>query len=339
VILAGFGEREYIEVTLAPIPLWAASGLTMPTIYRTLRGRSRKVWVAALGVAVALASAAAIAAEPTPKAPAAKAGAGAKAKPSAKAGGKAQAKVKKQDLERWKRALESGTESEVRAALDEIAALGPDAAEAAPLVEGALGRGGSSAVMLAAIETAGRLGVASQSIALAPYVDHRNLEIRRTAAKALTQTGGPAAIATLRRALSGPDPAVRSTAAEGLGTLGAKEAVDDLFAVLDRGTAEAAVSIARLCAPPQCDRLMGLVGKLKFEVLEASFLPLFFRPDAELPEANKLAYVDQLRRIATKPAAAVLQSVLAKLPKDESPKLRAALQSALKARPIVGDSK
>jgi hypothetical protein len=74
--------------------------------------------------------------------------------------------------------------------------------------------------------------------------------------------------------------------------------VDDLFTVLGHDTAEAAVAIAKLCSPEQCDRLMALVGKLKFDVLEASFVPLLLRPT-----------------------------------------LPAALQSALKARPVVGDTK
>lgn len=299
---------------------------------RSPRGR-RHVWFAVPSAALLLALATPVSAQaPAQKPPAAKAAKG-------KAGAKAAPKVKKQDLERWKRALETGSETDVQAALNEIVALGPDGADAAPLVDGVLGRGGSSAVMQAAIETAGTLKVPNSSLALAPYIDHRKPELRRAAATALAQTGGPAANTALRRALSGPDDRTRAIAAEGLGALGAKEAVDELFAVLDHGTPEAAVAIARLCSPPQCDRLMGLVGKLKFEVLEASFLPLFFRPDAELPEANKLAYIDKLRRLATKPAAAVLQSALAQLPKDESPKLRAALQAALKARPIVGDPK
>ena len=113
----------------------------------------------------------------------------------------------------------------------------------------------------------------------------------------------------------------------------------EIVATSGYDTAEAAVSIAQLCSPEQCDRLMALVGKLKFEVLEASFVPLLLRPASAVPDANKLRYIDRLRRLATKPAAAVLQTTLACLPKDESPTLRAALQTALKARPVVGDTK
>jgi hypothetical protein len=245
----------------------------------------------------------------------------------------------KPELDRWKRALESGSEAEMSSALTEIAALGPGGASAAPLVDALLGTGANGAVLLSALDTEAQLAVPASSAAVAPYVSHRKPEIRRAAARALSKTGGPVAVTTLRRALSGPDPAVRGLAAGGLGTLGATEAVEDLFAVLGHDTAEAAVAIAQLCSPEQCDRLMALVGKLRFEVLEASFVPLLLRPASAVPDANKLRYIDRLRRLATKPAAAVLQTTLASIPKDESPTLRAALQTALKARPVVGDTK
>ncbi|MFZ5896457.1 MAG: HEAT repeat domain-containing protein [Myxococcota bacterium] len=248
-------------------------------------------------------------------------------------------KPAKLDLDRYRRTLETGSEAELVSALSELGALGKAGAPAAPLVDALLARGTNTNVLLAALETEAQLGVPASSEAVAPYVAHRKPELRRAAAVALASTGGPAAVLALRRALSGPDPAVRAVAASGLGTLGAKEAVDDLFKVLSHDTPQAAVSIAQLCSPEQCDRLMALVGKLKFEVLDAAFVPLLLRPASEVPDANKLRYVERLRVLATRPAAAVLQSALARLPKDESPALRAAIQNALKARPIVGDTK
>ncbi|MGC4091765.1 MAG: HEAT repeat domain-containing protein [Polyangiaceae bacterium] len=248
-------------------------------------------------------------------------------------------KPAKLDMERYRRVLDTGSEAEMLGALSELAALGKSAAAAAPLIDGLLGRGANSGVLLAALETEGQLGAPTSSDAVAPYVSHRKPEIRRAAALALGSTGGASAVTALRRALSGPDSAVRGVAATGLGTLGAKEAVDDLFTVLSHDTPQAALSIALLCAPEQCDRLMALVGKLKFEVLEGAFVPLLLRPSGELPDANKLRYIERLRVLATRPAAAVLQSTLTRLPKDESPALRAAIQTALKARPIVGDTK
>jgi HEAT repeat protein len=260
------------------------------------------------------------------------------AAPPAKAKAKTE-KAPKLELDRYRRTLESGSETEIVQTLGELGGLGKAAAAAAPLVDALLTRGANTSVILAALETDGQLGVAASSDAVAPYVSHRKPEIRHAAASALASTGGPAAVVALRRALAGPDPAVRAVAAAGLGTLGAKESVDELFTVLSHDTPQAALSIAQLCSPDQCDRLMALVGKLKFEVLEPAFVPLLLRPASELPDANKVKYVERLRVLATKPAAAVLQAALARLPKDESPTVRFALQNALKARPIVGDSK
>lgn len=248
-------------------------------------------------------------------------------------------KPPKLELERYRRTLESGGEAAILATLSELRDLGKAGAAAAPLVDALLARGANGTVLLAALETEAELGVPASSDAVAPYVAHRKTELRQAAATTLASTGGASAVAALRRALGGPDPAVRGIAATGLGTLGAKESVEDLFTVLAHETPQAALSIALLCSPEQCDRLMALVGKLKFEALEPAFVPLLLRPASDLPEANKLRYVERLRVLATRPAAAVLQAALTRLPKDESPALRVALQNALKARPIVGDSK
>lgn len=242
----------------------------------------------------------------------------------------------KADLERWGRALESGQESEKLAALREITALGARGASAAPLIEKLLQKGSSVAVTLAALGAAGSLEATSLSTAVGPYIRHRNSEIRQAAATSLAQTRGSVAVQALRGALHGPDAKVRGIAARGLGTLGATEAVDDLFSALELDTAEAALSIALLCGPDQCDRLMALVGKLRFEVLEPGFLPLLLRPEASLPKANKLRYIARLRRLATRRATVVLETALAQLPEDADPELVAALKNALRARPVGG---
>ena len=236
------------------------------------------------------------------------------------------------DIPRLARVLESGSEAEIIAALDEIAGHGRDGGPAAPLVNALLLRGGSARVMIAAFETAAALGKESSSEAVDPYVLHRRPEIRQAAAEALIATRGPAAAAALRRALTSVDPKVRATAARGLGELRVADAVADLFVALGNETPGAAGSIASLCAPEECDRLVGYLGKLKFETLEPGFVPLLLRK--ELPNRNKLLYIDRLRRLATKRSASVLKTVLASLPPDGEPKLRAALQTALQGRPV-----
>jgi HEAT repeat protein len=243
----------------------------------------------------------------------------------------------KLELKRLAQVLDTGSEAEILEALAVVTAAGSDGAVAVPLINGLLLRGSSAKVVIAALDAVGGFGVESSSEAAAPYVQHRRPDIRQAAAAALVRTRGPAAVRALRLALRSPDPVVRASAAAGLGALGASEAVDELFVALGDETPGAARSIATLCNPQQCDRLMDQTGKLKFELLEPCFVPLLLRPTG-LPDANKLKYVDRLRRMATRSSGAVLQTALAELPADGSPALREALQTALKGRPVVGGS-
>ncbi|HEY3253817.1 MAG TPA: HEAT repeat domain-containing protein, partial [Polyangiaceae bacterium] len=190
------------------------------------------------------------------------------------------------NLESSKKALESGDEARALAALDEIE-LSSDR-RAAPLVEALLTRGANSKLLLRAIGVAGALGAPSSSSALAPYVKHRAANVRRAAAQSLAHTKGSVAVSALRDALRGSDPALRGTAAEGLGALGAKEAVPDLFVVLPKEVPEAAGAIGVLCRADECKRFVGLLGKLPFDVMESGFLPLLLRTDTDAPESAKL---------------------------------------------------
>ena len=237
------------------------------------------------------------------------------------------------DLEIRKKALESGDEARALAALDEIELAGEQ--RAAPLVEALLGRGASSKLLLRAISVLGALGAPSSSVALAPYVKHRAADVRRAAAQSLARTKGSVAISALRDALRSSDPALRGTAAEGLGALGAKEAVPDLFVVLPKEVPEAAGAIGKLCSAEECRRFVGLLGKLPFDVMESGFLPLLLRADTAVPDAAKLQLIEQLRRMATQKASALLSTALASFPLDGNPKIKAAIDAALHGRTVT----
>jgi len=240
------------------------------------------------------------------------------------------------NLESSKKALESGDEARALAALDEIE-LSSDR-RAATLVEALLGRGANSKLLLRAIGVAGALGAPSSSAALAPYVKHRAPDVRRAAAQSLARTKGSVAISALRDALRGSDPRLRSTAAEGLGALGAKEAVPDLFVVLPKEVPEAAGAIGLLCRADECTRFVGLLGKLPFDVMESGFLPLLLRTDADAPDAARLQLIEQLRRMATPKASALLATALATYPEKGNPKIRAAIDAALHGHPVTSTS-
>jgi hypothetical protein len=237
------------------------------------------------------------------------------------------------NLESTKKALESGDEARALSALDEIELAGER--RAAPLVEALLNRGANSKLLLRAIGVAGALGAPSSSSALAPYVKHRAADVRRAAAQSLARTKGSSAVSALRDALRGSDPALRGTAAQGLGTLGAKEAVPDLFVVLPKEVPEAASAIGLLCSAEQCTRFVALLGKLPFDVMESGFLPLLLRTDADASDSAKLKLIEQLRRMATQKSSALLSTALASYPANGNPKIRTAIDAALHGHPVT----
>jgi HEAT repeat protein len=237
------------------------------------------------------------------------------------------------NLDSIKKALESGDPGRALAALDEIE-LSADR-RAASLIEALLNRGASTALLLRAIEVAGALGKESTSTALAPYVKHRIPEVRRAAAQSLARTKGSVAVLALRDALRGSDAALRGTAAQGLGALAAKDAVPDLFVVLPKEVPEAAGAIGTLCAGEECTKFVGLLGKLPFDVLESGFLPLLLRTSSDVPDAAKRQLIEQLRRMATQKASALLKAALATFPENGNPKTKAAIDAALHGHPVT----
>ncbi len=245
----------------------------------------------------------------------------------AKATSKAAPKPKL-DVAGLEKALASGDEAQVLEALDTIQKAGNPAG--APLVEALLSRGASVKVLARAIDTLGILAQPSSGGALAPYAQHRSPELRRSALRALIATKAPEAGDVLRRALHGDDPAQRSIAARGLGELNVRSAVPELFAVLPKGVAEAAQALGQLCVDEDCDKLIGLLGKLRFDVMESAIVPLLLRPQADVSDELKLKLIERLRRMATQPANALLQTALAKFPPDGSTKVKRGLERALK---------
>ncbi len=242
----------------------------------------------------------------------------------------------KLDIARLKRALETGDEPAKIAALAELAeAPKPAAAQASNLVAELLARGASVAVLEKALEAAGKLARPSASPAIVPYVRHRNAVVRRGAARALASTGGPAAVTALRSVLRGSDPALRRLAASALAGLDATEAVEDLFAVLGKEVPEAASAIGELCKPNECQRLVDMLGKLPFDVMQSGLEPLLLRPESEIPEAFKLELLERLRKLQTKEVSTFLLTALTRYPKDGNVRVRAGIEAAASNKPVT----
>jgi hypothetical protein len=106
--------------------------------------------------------------------------------------------------------------------------------------------------------------------------------------------------------------------------------VPELFGVLPKDVAEAAQSLGVLCVGAECEKFIGLLGKLRFEVMESGIVPLLLRPQADVADELKLKVIERLRRMATAPANQLIQTALAKFPADGSPAVKRGLERALK---------
>ena len=236
--------------------------------------------------------------------------------------------VKKVDVTPAIKKIESGDENQIKEGLDEVRIAGPGGAAAGPAIANVLTKGATLALTMSAIETLADIEAESGSAALSEYVSHRNVKVRRAAAKALARTKGAAAGTALRKALSDSDPVVRGTAASSLGALKAKDAVPDLFIALDHKVNEAAASIGQLCSPDQCDQLAGKLGTLPFDVVSQALDQILFRT-ADMPEDAKIKVIGKIRELGTIEANKFLRDVQKRWPANGSKRVRQSIDQAV----------
>jgi len=228
------------------------------------------------------------------------------------------------DLQSAEEKLKSTDAGRILEGLAEVKANPRAAPTAVALVEEILRRGATADVAEAAIETLGAAGAASSSAVIRPYARHRLMDLRHAAILALASTKGPEAALAFREGLRQSDAFVREASAEGLGRIGASDAVGDLFLALDRGVSKAGPAIGGLCGPAECLKLAGQLGPQGGGALARGLDPVFFRASA-LPDETLVAIAGQLRNLHTMEASAYLASVLSRWPKKGSQKVRNAL--------------
>ena len=224
--------------------------------------------------------------------------------------------------------LTSRDAAEVTAGLKLARLAGKEAAPVAPLIERLLDRGLPTDLAKSAIETAGDVGQPSSSATLAHWAKNRDAELRRVAVLALLKTRGPAAVKALRGALSDADGRVRGTAASGLGALGAREALPELDAALERKVGEAAAAIGQLCKDDECERFAARTGRVPFDVMTSGFDQILFRSDVS--DDAKIKLVGRIRELGTGEAHRFLRDVLGRWGSG-SAKVKSALEQAAAA--------
>jgi HEAT repeat protein len=240
-------------------------------------------------------------------------------------------KMSKGDMNVAMQKLKSSDEAQIRQGLDDLRVGATSAAPAAPAIVELLTRGAGETTTHQAIDTLGDLESPEGSAILAEYSVHRTVALRRAAVKSLTRTKGGPATQALRRALTDSDALVRSNAAAGLGAMRAKDAVPDLFIALDHKVNEAAASIGQLCTPDQCEQLSLKLGKLPFDVVTSGLDQMLARPTAEISDDMKIKILGRLRELGTAEANRYLKDVDKRLKKDASPRVKQAIEQAVKA--------
>jgi len=227
--------------------------------------------------------------------------------------------------------IKSQDPGEIKAGLDDARLSGRAAGAAAPVIVDLLQKGMPYPLTEAAIDTLGDIESEPSSATIAWYARHRDVEVRRSAVKALAHTKGAAAVKALRLALSDEDPRVRGYAATGLGSLRAKEAVAELFVALDHKVNEAAVSIGQLCSPADCESLEGRLGRLPFDVISSGLDQMLFRPAGEVSDDAKVKLVGRVRELGTAEANHFLQDVAARWPASGSARVKLSIDQAVSA--------
>ena len=225
--------------------------------------------------------------------------------------------------------LKSSDPAQVQSALDDVRVSGKAGAAAVPAIVDRLRTGLTPALTQAAIETLGDTETESATDILAWYSHHRNVEIRRTAIRALARTKGTQAITALRNALSDPDPAVRGLSATALGDMRAKDAVPALFAALEHNVPEAAAAIGELCSDTDCERLASKIGHMPFDVVTSGLDEVLLRPPVDVKDEVKVKIVSRVREMGTAEANRFLKGVQTRWPTRASARVKQAIDQAV----------
>jgi len=236
------------------------------------------------------------------------------------------------DLKPIQEKLKSADPQTVAQGLVDAKAAGAAGAPLAPSIEEILKKGATPPVDKAAIEALGAMATPSSSSVLRPYIRHRTPDVRRAAVRALGNTKGPEAIAAFKEGLRTEDGQVRGFSATGLGNLGAADAIPDLFLALDRSVTEAAAAIGQLCAPDDCEKFAGRLGRIGFDVMTSGFDPILFR-QKPLPEEALIKIVGRLRELGTPEVSKYLTDVQSRWPANGSKKVKQAIDSAIPSIP------
>jgi len=217
--------------------------------------------------------------------------------------------------------LSSAEVDEVRSALERAALLPPK--QVMPVVFARVRAGLPPMLLDVAIDTLILLNDPAAGPLLDDLARHRRSAVRRRALDAAAQLRVRGAEPLLARGLDDLSPEVRSAAVEGLGEVAARGSFAQVLRALEMGVEGSALSLGKITDSAHLDSALGLIGEHPLETLTPMVETLLMRRD--LSEDDKLKVVERLAEVSTEPLRKLLSELLAKLPREASPKLRKAM--------------
>ncbi len=212
-----------------------------------------------------------------------------------------------QDYDAAVAALGATNPDEVRGGLEALGLLG-NARAVTPIAE-RIRRGLPPDLLGVATDTLMILGRPEAGSVLFELTRHRRAEIRLKAVQAIVACRPRGADRVLVEALGDGEATVRGAAAEGLGTLGARSAVDALFHAMERHVPEAPMAIAAVANAGDVDRFLGLLGRVPFAEATPALGEMLHR--ADLAATAKLAIVHRISELATPEVRQFLEDLVA----------------------------
>jgi HEAT repeat protein len=221
--------------------------------------------------------------------------------------------------------LDAEDPAQVRGALEALGLSG-DRRAVEPIVA-RVRRGLPPELLGVAVDTLMILGRPEAGPLLFDLVRHRRPDVRLKAVQAVVAAQPRGSRGALVAALSDGDPRIRGAAAQGLGSLGATEAMDALFLAMERRVPEAAMAIAQLARPADVERFLEDLGRVPFDPVTPALAEMLYRDD--LAERAKLAIVHRLTELATPGVREFLEDYVGNLPPGQDDAVRRAAEDAI----------
>jgi len=185
--------------------------------------------------------------------------------------------------------------AEVRGGLEQLGLLGNP--RAVDPISDRIRHGLPPEILGVAVDTLMILGRPQAGPVLFDLVNHRRSDIRFKAVQAIVACRPRGAERVLTEALGDSEATVRGAAAEGLGTIGARGAVDALFHAMERRVPEAPMAIAQVANARDVTRFLEALGNVPFTSVMPALSEMLNR--ADLAASAKLAIIHRLTELAT----------------------------------------